>query len=218
MIITVVALLVIASVPLTGGSLERMSQVRFVGVWLVLASLGIQLAITTVFVDAPYPVLLAAAHLASYALAAAFLWRNRAVPGLLVIAAGGIANFAAIAANGGVMPASAPALEMAGMTIGSGFENSAVVEGARLQMLGDVFAIPDGWPLSNVFSVGDVVLLVGVGILVHRVGRWPAVEEAPVIRPQPVEDQPAAAQSCCAMTRPHRCCTGARRGQLVSTS
>lgn len=180
MIITAVALVLILSVPLTGGALGRMAELRFTAPWLVLASLAVQILITVVVPGAPH-VLLAALHIVSYLLAAAFLWANRAVPGLLVIAAGGMMNFAAIAANGGVMPASPGALEVAGIVADGEFANSTSVEGARLAFLGDVFAIPADWPLANVFSVGDVVLLVGVGILLHVVGRRPAVERAPVV-------------------------------------
>jgi hypothetical protein len=47
------------------------------------------------------------------------------------------------------------------------FANSNVVSNARLAWLGDVFAIPDGWPLRNVFSVGDVIIVVGVAYFAH---------------------------------------------------
>ena len=47
------------------------------------------------------------------------------------------------------------------------FANSRPVANPRLLPLGDVLAIPDGWPLANVFSVGDVMLVVGVTLLLH---------------------------------------------------
>ena len=47
------------------------------------------------------------------------------------------------------------------------FANSAVVADARLQFLGDVFATPTWLPLHNVFSIGDMILIVGVAVLVH---------------------------------------------------
>jgi hypothetical protein len=44
----------------------------------------------------------------------------------------------------------------------------------RLWFLGDVFAIPAGWPLANVFSVGDVLILLGAAVASFRVSgtRW----------------------------------------------
>ena len=56
---------------------------------------------------------------------------------------------------------------MPGWNAGTQFENSNVVHGARLQWLGDVFAIPKGWPLANVFSVGDVVVVVAITYFAH---------------------------------------------------
>ena len=47
------------------------------------------------------------------------------------------------------------------------FENSNVVAGARLWWLGDVFAIPKGWPFANVFSVGDLIIVLAVAYLAH---------------------------------------------------
>ena len=66
------------------------------------------------------------------------------------------------------MPASRGALETAGLDVQSGqFANSDYVEGAHVAFLGDVFAVPAGWPGANVFSVGDVLMLVGVFLAVH---------------------------------------------------
>jgi hypothetical protein len=85
-----------------------------------------------------------------------------------VVALGGLLNFIAIAANGGVMPASRGALQSAGLDVRSGsFANSDVVEGANVAFLGDVFAIPAGWPGANVFSLGDAVMLLGAFLVLH---------------------------------------------------
>ena len=51
---------------------------------------------------------------------------------------------------------------------GDHFDNSALVAHPRLGYLGDVFAVPRWLPTHNVFSVGDVLILVGVGYLLHR--------------------------------------------------
>ena len=66
------------------------------------------------------------------------------------------------------MPASAWATRVSGLTSpGDGFANSRMVEDPHLLFLGDVFAIPDSWPFSNVFSIGDVALVIGGAILIH---------------------------------------------------
>lgn len=172
MILPVAVVLVALSVPLTGGDMGRLGELRLRGLWWVMASIGLQIVVTVGVVAHEVG---APLHLVSYALAAVFVSLNRRLPGMLVIGAGGAMNLAPIAANGGVMPASPWALEVSGLVPAADrFVNSGAVESARLWWLGDVFAIPEGWPLANVFSIGDIVLLVGVGILLHTVSRRPA--------------------------------------------
>jgi Family of unknown function (DUF5317) len=99
-----------------------------------------------------------------------FLAANWRVPGMRLVALGGALNLVAICANGGVMPASPAALAGAGLAGDEpGFQNSAAVADPRLAFLGDVFYVPASWPLSNVFSVGDVLIALGVAWALHRV-------------------------------------------------
>jgi hypothetical protein len=72
------------------------------------------------------------------------------------------------------MPASRSAWERAGFTADDDFSNSVVRDDARFSALGDVLAVPAGWPFANVFSVGDVVIVIGIGWLAHRWCRRPA--------------------------------------------
>ena len=170
MIIVVAALLAVLTVPLSGKSLAPLSRITLRHVWLVWLSIGTQLLITLIpgFPEAAGEAL----HVCTFASAAAFIWVNRRIPGTPLIALGATLNFAAIAANGGTMPASAWAWHTAGFDVlTDGFENSNVVASPRLVWLGDVFAIPHGWPLANVFSVGDVIVVVGVGYFAHCVCR-----------------------------------------------
>lgn len=176
MILLVAFLLLVAAVPLLGGRLTRLATVQLHHPHLLLGATVVQAVITQLAVDVPVGVT-RAAHVASYLLAGAFLWANRRLPWLWLATLGGALNFVAIVANGGVMPASDGAVALSGQaTTGGGFANSAPVESPRLAFLGDVFAIPASWPLANVFSVGDVVLLVGGALVVHRIAgsRLPA--------------------------------------------
>ncbi|MEX0869587.1 MAG: DUF5317 domain-containing protein [Nitriliruptoraceae bacterium] len=175
MILPVSVLVLIVSVPLTGGRLSRLGNLEIRWISAILTALALQIWVTTIPTAAAVGTTV---HFVSYALGIWFIYANRRIPGLLVTSSGGAMNLAAITANGGVMPASPGALELAGMShTGEHFVNSGAVEGARLAWLGDVFAIPAAWPLANVFSIGDVVLVVGVGVLMHRVARQPDVPE-----------------------------------------
>jgi hypothetical protein len=167
MILIVCALLAVATVPLTGGKLSAMANLRISRLWMVWVAIGLQ----TMLVSAPWetPHRLAQwLHLASYAIAGGFAWVNRRVAGVPLIAFGGALNAVAIFANGGVMPASQRALETAGIADDGTFSNSGLVDDARVAWLGDVFAVPASWPLANVFSIGDVVIVIGIAYLAHR--------------------------------------------------
>jgi hypothetical protein len=159
--------LALVSVPLTGGRLAALAQLRFRGTGLLAAALGVQVLIISFIAGGPswlHPAL----HLGTYAAALAFLAANFAIPGLRTVALGGLANFLAIASNGGVMPASRSALVEAGRGHSrNAFDNSGVVNHARLRFLGDVVAMPAWMPLHNVFSVGDVLIGLGVAVALH---------------------------------------------------
>ena len=170
MIIVVAAVLAILSVPLTRRSLAPLAHIHIRRSWVVWAAMLLQLPITLI---PQFPSTLGqGVHIFSFALAGVFVWSNRHLAGELVIAAGGLLNLIAIAANGGTMPASAWAWRTAGFAPPTdSFGNSSVVASARVPWLGDVFAVPANWPLSNVFSVGDLVIIVGLTYLVHRTSR-----------------------------------------------
>ena len=167
MIIVVASIAAILTVPLTGRSLSPLARLALRRVWLVWLSIALQVLITVL---PKFPNWLGQPlHLFTFALSGAFLWSNRHIPGALLVALGAGMNLAAIAANNGTMPASAWAWRTAGFPALVGdFENSNVTEGARLAWLGDVFAVPKAWPLSNVFSPGDIVIVFAVGYFAHK--------------------------------------------------
>jgi Family of unknown function (DUF5317) len=167
MLIGVVLMLCLASVPLAGGRLGALADVRFRAAWLAVVAIAAQILIISVMPQGGGFVH-HAAHLGSYALIAAFLWVNRGIPYLWLAALGGALNLTAIVANGGVMPADPDALAAAGVHQEAGdFANSTTVAHPHLSFLGDVFAVPSSWPVSNVFSIGDVVLVVAALLALH---------------------------------------------------
>jgi hypothetical protein len=160
-------LLLIVTVPLAGGRLSDLDELRLRWVWLVVIAFAIQVVLVTL-APSGHLTLHRIAHVATYGLAGACILRNLDLRFVWVVAVGGLLNFIAIAANGGVMPASAGALRAAGLDPASGeFANSDLVRNAHVGFLGDIFAIPAGWPGANVFSVGDAVMLLGVLLVLH---------------------------------------------------
>ena len=165
----VVFLFCLITVPLAGGRFGRLALVRARALWLLALGLGLQVVIISI-VPGGATWLHSAVHLASYAFVAAFVVLNLGVPYLWLIALGGMLNLAAIAANDGVMPADPTALAAAGVaTDPNTFSNSTAVAEPTLLVLGDIFWVPASWPVSNVFSIGDVVIVIGAFLALHTI-------------------------------------------------
>jgi hypothetical protein len=168
MLLVVLAVACLVSVPLRGGRLRRLGDIRLRAEWAALAALLVQVLVLGVFTwGATW--WHAVAHVATYGLAAWFVWANRAIPGVVLIAIGGAANLLAIAANGGVMPTSVWAQRAAGLRPTDAFANSAVRNHPHLLWLGDVIPVPLPLGLSNVLSIGDLLIYAGALVLLHRV-------------------------------------------------
>jgi hypothetical protein len=162
-------LLVHAAAPRS--DLRALAGVRLRHVWLVWLALAAQVLLMSVLPEQSRGAS-AMAHLTTYALAGLFAAVNYRVPGALVVAVGGASNLAAISANGGTMPASPAALAESGWHAAPGhFANSAAVSHARLGWLGDIFATPSWLPIHSVFSLGDLLIVVGVAVFLHRTCR-----------------------------------------------
>jgi len=158
-----------------GGRLDGLAAIRFRLGWLVIAALIVQVALFSPLADTLPIEIVRVAYVLSTAAVGIVVIANIRVPGLPLVAAGAFANLAAIVANGGVMPASPDALAAAGIAIGPR-TNSVIVDRPALQPLTDVFALPPWLPLANVFSIGDVLIGIGVAIAIAagmRQGRMP---------------------------------------------
>ena len=156
----------------TGGRLSHLARLRLRATWLVLLALLVQLLIFPLFTDRPLlPYATTSLHLSSYALVFLFLALNWRQWALLLTGVGAGLNLIAIAANRGYMPASPTALARAGKAEAAGrlaaegvYGNvCAMGEGTRLDVLGDWLYLPQGVPLATAFSLGD--LLIGIGLV-----------------------------------------------------
>jgi hypothetical protein len=169
MLFAVCFFVLVATVPLSGGAVRNLVDHRFKALWLLVAALGIQSALATGIL-ALQGEGAAAAHIASCALCFGFLVANRALSGLWVVALGGAVNLVAIAANHGVMPATHSAMAATGkLPQTAEFANSALVAHPKLLFLGDVFAVPQPLFFASAFSAGDVLIVIGAGVLLHQI-------------------------------------------------
>jgi hypothetical protein len=148
---------------LLGGRLDGLAAVRFRLAPLAILALVVQLVLFSPLADGLGADVGRAIYVASTALVLLVVIANLRLTGVPLVVLGAASNLAAILANGGSMPASPDALAAIGAAIGP-HTASAIVADPALEPLTDVFATPAWLPLANVFSVGDV--LIGVGIAV----------------------------------------------------
>jgi hypothetical protein len=152
---------------LLGGRLEHLGEIRFRWGWLAIAGLLVQVVLFSGALDGMVGDELGAAiYVGSTAAVLVAVLRNLALPGMVLVALGAASNLAAIVANGGVMPTTEAALAAAGLDPADGFSNSAVLADPALAPLTDLFALPPWLPFANVFSIGDVLLGVGVAVVI----------------------------------------------------
>lgn len=147
-----------------GGRPSGIGAIQFRWGWLAVLGLGIQVILFSGPVTERIGSLGVPIYVGSTALVLAALVRNISVPGLWIVAVGAFSNMAAIATNGGYMPAAPGAIEALGQGQATVYSNSTVLAHPALEPLTDLFAIPRGIPFANVFSVGD--LLIGLGVTV----------------------------------------------------
>jgi len=151
---------VVASL-LSGGRLDRLGETRFRRVPLFWLSLVAPLAIA--FGPGRDRVLAAAVGLVvvSNLLLVAFALSNRHVPGLTLVALGVFLNALVITLNGG-MPVSAAGQEDASPVVVGSIKHEPLSDETLLPWLAD--RVPVG--LTNqVWSLGDLLLVAGVGVM-----------------------------------------------------
>jgi len=148
------------------GRLETLADTRFRLGWLALVALAVQVVLFSPIAGDRLDAAVARwVYMGSTALVVVVVLANVRLPGLPIVLAGAVTNLAAIVANGGSMPASASALAATGQTI-DGPTNSVLVAHPALEPLTDIFALPAWLPLANVFSVGDVLIGLGVAVAI----------------------------------------------------
>ena len=99
---------------------------------------------------------------------------NLRIPGMALVALGAISNITAIVANGGYMPADAGAMAVLGRSEPTTYSNSTILAEPALKPLTDIFVLPPWVPFTNVFSIGDVLIAVGVVVVIVVAMRRPA--------------------------------------------
>lgn len=175
MFITYAFLLGIAAGYLRGGSIKNLTQTPLVCNGLAFSAFALQIIIfSDLFpIKVLPPALIIFFHILSYILLIAFIFLNRRNHSLLIIGSGICLNGLVILLNGGYMPTHPEKLSntsmnrfVAPLQEGNAVHNSiSIDQNTLLPWLGDIFSLPSWLPLSNVFSIGDI--LIGMGIFLY---------------------------------------------------
>jgi hypothetical protein len=163
---------------LRGGRLDGLADIHFRLAPLAIGALLVQVALFSPLADGLTAGAGRAIYVASTAIVLLVVVANLRLTGVPLVVVGAGSNLAAIVANGGVMPARPEALATVGAGIGA-HTNSAIVGHPSLEPLTDIFATPSWVPFANVFSVGDVLIGVGVAVAIVAAMR----RSARVLRP-----------------------------------
>ncbi|TJY43575.1 hypothetical protein E5161_06795 [Cohnella pontilimi] len=111
-----------------------------------------------------------------YAAGLYVLWLNREEKGFWWIFAGVALNFIVMAANGGKMPVSLEAASVLDPVYGQMLRDGSVVskhalltDSTIVPFLGDIIPLTSPYPRSQVISIGDVIMNVGIFIYLNNI-------------------------------------------------
>jgi Family of unknown function (DUF5317) len=162
---------------LVGGRLSGLARLQFEWAPLIALGMAIQLALFSDPIASSIGTAGPPIYVGSSLLVLAAVCRNWSITGLPIVALGAASNLAAIVANGGYMPASAAALAAQGRDAPSAYSNSTYLADPALAPLTDIFAMPTWIPLANVFSIGDILIAVGIALAIVAAMRRGATDE-----------------------------------------
>ena len=162
-----------------GPVINQITSLPLPWVWLVLLAVVLQ-----------YPLLRAPSgppeqvdqqkvlFLVSHLLLLAFVWRNRRLPGMQIVGLGVLCNLSVILANGGFMPIAPEALVRinpgsslaqwpAGFHYGHSKDLILLRTNTVLWGLSDWLVLPPPFPWPTAFSLGDLLIAVGIVVLLQ---------------------------------------------------
>ena len=111
-------------------------------------------------------------YIAVYIIGVVFLFMNRNLPGLVLILIGVFLNFLVMSVNGGRMPVSAEAAAAIDPMYVEAFKAALneteyakhilLTESSRLKFLADIIPLTKPYPITQIISIGDVVMNIGI--------------------------------------------------------
>lgn len=158
---------------LTGGKLDPLLKVPMKKIGLLLFGALLQ---AVAFWSVKLNITLGASwvipvlHSISYGFLLGFTWVNRSFPGSRIVALGIALNALVISLNGGLMPVEPSFLPEASRQLleaGTG-THGLVTEATHLRLLADIFYAALPGLGKQLFSLGDLVIDLGIGIFIVK--------------------------------------------------
>ncbi len=175
--LALVLFLALAIAVLRGGRLVNLGDIQLRAWWLLFVAFGLQAGTGWLPETAGAETAGVAMVLMSFALLMVLVVLNREKPGMWLAGLGVAMNFAVIAVNGG-MPVLAGAAEVASAftvtepDLSGSFKHVLLDESSRLTFLADVIPLRLAGQ-SEVISVGDIFLALGLGVFLEHELRRP---------------------------------------------
>lgn len=153
------------------GSLRNLSRHRFNALFLAIMAFGVQLVLNIsagrgLHWYRPWLIYL---HLFSYLLLFIFLWLNRRLPWISLLALGFILNALVIGFNGGAMPVNPEGLRpglVQALTEKQVATHQLINDETLLKPLADVILVT--FPRVRRISLGDIIMSVGMILMIQQ--------------------------------------------------
>jgi len=161
---------------------RRIADIPLRSAWLALLALALQWPLLRAPAGPVQRISIQQAlFLLSHLLLLGLVWRNWHLPGIRIVGMGVVCNLLVIAVNGGLMPITPEALVRInpGSTLAQwpisahyGYSKDIILlkENVRLWALSDVLVIPPPFPRPTAFSLGDLLIAVGIVVLLQGSG------------------------------------------------
>ncbi|MFJ5759591.1 DUF5317 domain-containing protein [Neobacillus sp. NPDC093182] len=151
------------------GNLRAFSQLNLKWGWVFPLLLVVQLAVFKLQNDSEFLGQLSGSiYIGVYIIGLIFLFLNRKNPGFILIFIGVFLNFIVMVLNGGRMPVSVEAAAV----LDPGYiqalkeslyaKHTMLTSTTHLGFLGDVIPISDPYPRTQIISIGDIIMNIGI--------------------------------------------------------
>ena len=171
-------ILVLTHALLPGSDLRRLGQIRLRHTWLVWLALADQIVVISVLPD--LGAVSQGAHFASYALAALFALLNNRSAGTWIVGLGGSATCSRSRPTAArCPPRGRPRKRQGGDPHPGTSPTRPPCPTLAWPPSGTCSSIPSWFPVHSVFSIGDVVIVLGVALFLHSTCRSTDQREAP---------------------------------------